>query len=465
MTSLSYTENYGIQFEATGNPHLDLFSQIGAMRHFALNNNPQPIRSLFHSAFLADKELAVKIAFWTRWCRGGSGERATFHVILKELTQLEPDFVKDNIDAIVEYGYWKDLVPYSDPDKYPYIAEQIERKWAIGCLQKDRLACKWAPRKGDLARAIKGRMNFTWKEYRVWLKENSETVEQGMAMKEWDKITYPVVPSISMTRHHKAFMKWDKERFEAFIADKDAKVNASVLYPYQIIRELDSNEALAEKLWAHLPDYLVEGESILPMVDVSGSMTMGQNPVPIEVAISLGMYLSERAFGPFRNKMLTFSQSPEFFTMEKDWSLKERASRIAHANWDMNTDFEKAYRMILEMATAFKLSQDKLPSMLLVLSDMQFDESQRGSNKPHLEEMEISFKEAGYKLPKLVFWNLNAYNNGAPAVADKDGVCMVSGFSPAIMKAILKAEDFNPVDIMMEAIEPIELDFKSLVKN
>ncbi len=465
MTSLSYTENYGIQFEDTGNPHLDLFSQIGAMRHYALNNNPKPIKDLFNKSFHINGETAIRIAFWARWCRGGSGERATFHVILKELIDRAPMFVKDNIDAIVEYGYWKDLVPYSDPDKYPYIAEQIERKWAIGCLQKDRLACKWAPRKGDLARAIKGRMNFTWKEYRVWLKENSETVEQGMALKTWDQITYPMVPSIAMTKHNKAFMKWDKERFEAFLADKDAKVNASVLYPYQVIRTIEDNELLAEKQWANLPDYLTEGESILPMVDVSGSMFCDGNPSPIEVSISLGMYLSERAFGPFRNKMLTFSESPEFFTMEKDWSLKEKVSRIGNANWNMNTDFEKAYRMILEMAIAFDLPQDKLPSMLLVLSDMQFDASFRGSKRPHLDEMKTAFEEAGYKLPKLVFWNLCSYNNGMPAMANNDGVCMVSGFSPAIMGAILKAEDFNPVDIMLEALEPIKLDFKSLEKN
>ena len=130
----------------------------------------------------------------------------------------------------------------------------------------------------------------------------------------------------------------------------------------------------------------------------------------------------------------------------------------------MNTNFEKAYRMILEMATAFDLPQDKLPSMLLVLSDMQFDESQRGSNRPHMELMRESFESAGYTLPKLVFWNLCSYGNGMPAMKDEDGVCMVSGYSPAIMKAILACKDFNPVDVMMEAIAPIKLDMGHLEK-
>ena len=102
-----------------------------------------------------------------------------------------------------------------------------------------------------------------------------------------------------------------------------------------------------------------------------------------------------------------------------------------------------------------------MPSMLLVLSDMQFDESQRHSGQTHFSWMEEEYEEAGYKLPKIVFWNLDAHI-GTPARCSDENVAMVSGFSPSIMTAILNAKDFNPIDVMLEALKPIELDYTNL---
>jgi hypothetical protein len=107
--------------------------------------------------------------------------------------------------------------------------------------------------------------------------------------------------------------------------------------------------------------------------------------------------------------------------------------------------------------------------MILVLSDMQFDESQGGgwgSNTPmtHFSHMEEEYEKAGYDFPKIVFWNLDAHF-GTPAKCSDDSVAMVSGFSPSIMKAILNAEEFNPISVMMEALKDIELDYINLPKD
>ena len=102
--------------------------------------------------------------------------------------------------------------------------------------------------------------------------------------------------------------------------------------------------------------------------------------------------------------------------------------------------------------------------MILVLSDMQFDESQNNNNgrhQTHLSWIKHEYEQSGYDFPKLVFWNLDAHI-GSPAQCSDENVAMVSGFSPSIMKAILKAEDFNPFDIMLEALKPIELDYTNL---
>ena len=107
-----------------------------------------------------------------------------------------------------------------------------------------------------------------------------------------------------------------------------------------------------------------------------------------------------------------------------------------------------------------------MPTMILVLSDMQFDESQSdyGQSMPHFDHMRELYKEAGYDFPKIVFWNLEAHWD-TPAKCSDDSVAMVSGFSPSIMKAVLDAEEFNPISIMIEAVKPIELDYTNLKKT
>tara|TARA_B100000287_G_scaffold44065_1_gene39647 strand:+ start:364 stop:552 length:189 start_codon:yes stop_codon:yes gene_type:complete len=51
---------------------------------------------------------------------------------------------------------------------------------------------------------------------------------------------------------------------------------------------------------------------------------------------------------------------------------------------------------------------------------------------------------------------------GTPAECSNDSVAMVSGFSPSIMKAVLNAENFTPMDVMMEALKDIEIDYTNL---
>ena len=131
----------------------------------------------------------------------------------------------------------------------------------------------------------------------------------------------------------------------------------------------------------------------------------------------------------------------------------------------MNTDFTKAYEHILSVAKRHNVMKDSMPTMILVLSDMQFDESQRSSfrsgSMTHFSHMEEEFEKAGYDFPKIVFWNLECHF-GTPAECSNDSVAMVSGFSPSIMKAILNAKEFNPMSVMLEALESIDLDYSNL---
>ena len=436
------TTNGAITNETSTNQCLDLFQRIGNMRH----RDRLSILEDFETAYQENKELATQVLFWARAARIGSGERKTFHTILSEIGKTSPDFISDNAKTIAELGYWKDLVPYLHiPSVVAVFAQAIR--------DKDRLACKWAPRK---CAVLRDELKMTNKEYRKWLKKHSETIEQTMSMRKWGEVVYSSVPGAAMRKYSGAFGRNDFDRFDDWKNDKTSKASVSATYPHEVLKCGD--RTLADKLWSNLPDLLSESdENILPMIDVSGSM-MGQ---PLAVAISLGMYLSERTKGEFKDLFLTFSSNPELVKLKGD-SVMERLQNISNADWGMSTDFSKAYQHILDVATKHNVVPESMPSMLLVLSDMQFDESQ--SYGTHFNHMKEEYEKAGYKLPKIVFWNLDAHM-GTPAECSDDSVAMVSGFSPSIMKAILNAQEFTPMDVMMEALKPIEIDYINLPED
>jgi hypothetical protein len=93
-----------------------------------------------------------------------------------------------------------------------------------------------------------------------------------------------------------------------------------------------------------------------------------------------------------------------------------------------------------------------MPEMLLILSDMQFDQCAKFDDSA-MKMIARKYEEAGYELPKIVFWNLNAADN-VPVKYDTRGVALVSGFSPAIMTAVLggDTEKFTPEAMMLKAV-------------
>ena len=281
------TTNGAITNQTSGKECLDLFQRIGNMRY----SDRLDILEDFDKAYQEDKELATQILFWARAARIGSGERKTFHTILSELGKTSPDFIADNVKTIAELGYWKDLLPY-------FHIKEVIITFAQAIKDGDRLACKWAPRKCP---QLRNELGYTNKEYRKWLKKHSETVEQKMSAQQWSDIKYSSVPGSAMRRYSSSFDKQDNQRFVDWKNDKTTKASVSATYPHQVLECDDS--ALADKMWESLPDLLSESEeNILPMIDVSGSM-FGQ---PLAVAMSLGMYLSERTKGELNTSFVPF---------------------------------------------------------------------------------------------------------------------------------------------------------------
>ena len=155
----------------------------------------------------------------------------------------------------------------------------------------------------------------------------------------------------------------------------------------------------------------------------------------------------------FRSKdtFLTFSGKPELLHLQG--SINQKIDQMVKSNWDMSTDLNAAFKKILDVAVKGNVPQEEMPDMVLILSDMQFDDCVDYDDSA-IEMIGRKYREAGYELPKVVFWNLNASYGNTPVEFDKSGTALVSGFSPAIVKPLLSGDldNFTPESVMLKTI-------------
>jgi hypothetical protein len=194
-------------------------------------------------------------------------------------------------------------------------------------------------------------------------------------------------------------------------------------------------------------------ENVLAMVDVSGSMSCpaGRNMsiTCLTVAMSIGLYAADKMSGAFKDTFLTFSGQPELLHLKGD--LLAKLAQMNNSAWGMNTDVMAAFRLVLNHAVANKVPQEDMPSTVVILSDMQFDQCASFSGAA-FDKIKQAYAAAGYVAPKVVFWNLNASYGNVPVKSNAQGVILVSGFSPALFKQILAAKEVSPYAMMMEVI-------------
>jgi hypothetical protein len=447
--------------KSTANPCVDLFFNIGAMRG-------KDVIPAFVAAYVHDPVITIRIALWARDVRGGAGERKIFRDILKYMEVNDPESAKKILLRVPELGRWDDMLVANGPIK-DYSFSLIQS----ALMDNNGLAAKWMPRKGKEAVELREFLGMSPKQYRKTLVNLTKVVETQMCAKDWDNINFNNVPSVASTRYKKAFARHtDKyKEWTAALVSTDpevkasVKVNAGAVYPYDILKgvithyRMDYNKSNLDHItaqWDALPNYVGDA-NILPLVDVSGSMTCpagGYNSKSgttcLDVAVSLGLYLADKNTGKFKDTFLTFSANPELLHLKGN--IVQKIEQMVGSNWTMNTDLYKAIHKILGVAVAGDVPQSEMPKILLILSDMQFD-SCATYDDSGIEMIERKYAESGYEVPKIVFWNLNS-NDNVPVKFDKNGTALVSGFSPSILKAVLAGgmEEFTPEAIMMKAV-------------
>jgi hypothetical protein len=430
---------------------LDLFGAVGAMRG-------KDVTGLFKDAYAEDPDSALRIMFWARDVRMGAGERKLFRDVLPLINYGNIDLEKF-YDLIVELGRWDDLFSLLELEdhKAPLTAYLVKHLNA-----GHGLLAKWTPRKGLVFNTIRRAMGVDPKTLRQKLVSLSNTVEQKMCAKDWASINYSSVPSVASARYQRAFGRNDQERYADYLArltkgDTTVKINAGAVYPYDIIKSVRSgNKTAADAQWKALPDFVAGSDArMLTVVDVSGSMTCpaGGNPsiTCMDVAISLGLYLSERSAGAFKDMFVTFSENPALQKLTGT-SLAERCNQLSRADWGMTTNLEKVFSTLLKFATTYKVPADQMPTHLLIMSDMQFNSCVRNHNATLMENIRKQYEAAGYAQPAVIFWQLNATPGKNPVQLTEANTALVSGFSPSLIGSILNAKAVTPMDIMIDTI-------------
>jgi hypothetical protein len=444
------TENGMKTLESSLDPVVDLFFKIGARRGGSITVE-------FARAFEAEPNLALRVMLWSRDVRGGAGERELFRGVLRHLERNHASVLPRLIDLVPEYGRFDDLLVFETPAAEKLAFGKIQAALKSGSA----LCAKWMPRekssKSAVARRLRQFLGLTPRAYRKLLADLSETVEDKMCAQNWSEIQYDHVPSVAAARYQKTFSRHDEAGYASYragLVSGTRTVNAGAVYPYDVIKSIQSGGAVevAEAQWAALPNYLGD-QLILPMVDVSGSMSCAvggnANLTCMDVAVSLGLYISDRNTGAFHNMFLTFSERARLEVL--NGSLNSRLNQLMRSEWGMNTNLHAAFDAVLNLAVKNSVPAADMPKTIIIFSDMEWDACVTQDDSG-MEMIERKYRTAGYEMPNVVFWNIQSRNSNVPVTFDKSGTALVSGFSPSLMTAILKDSQIDPRSVMMNAI-------------
>ena len=479
--NVSVTENGAIGYKTAGKSLIDLNFMLSSMR----NMTEDEIWLHFVPAYNENPELAIIWLFFARDREDGCGERRTFRAIFRRLC-YENDAVAIHLLKLIPfYGRWDDLtdvffgeVPCNIRDEalrilYNQIGDDLDSARAGKPVS---LLAKWLPSSNTSSRETRRRAEelrnaFGWspKQYRKTLsrlRAYLHVVEQKMSSNNWEGINYETVPSRAAMNYREAFTRHDFARYEAYLQDVKegkAKINAGVLFPHDIVhayydtdgwRELREYNPTLEAQWISLPNKVPPNESTLVVVDGSGSMSarVGNTGISChDVARALGIYFSEKLNGPYRDTFVTFSRNPRLVRFDDAISLNAKLKLFELYDECENTNIEKVFDLVLRTAVENHLSQNEIPANILILSDMEFDEGtyNYGSldgakpgpvDQALFDQIACRWEAAGYKLPRLVFWNICSRTKTIPVTTNELGVALVSGFSPSIADMVMSTE-------------------------
>lgn len=474
----TFTENGAVTLKTTNSDCVDLFATIGALRR----ESEDEIITRFMRAFTENQDIATKLLFYARDIRGGLGERKVFRTILKWLANNKPSTARKNLSYIAEYGRFDDLFVLFDTPLEGAMLKLIKDTINNDLQEMEEnkevsLLAKWLPSVNVsnkntvmMGKKIAKSLNMSEKEYRttlVKLRAYIRIIENNLREKDYT-FDYSQQPSKAMFKYRKAFIRNDLERYSDFISkvsSGEAKLNVSTLYPYELVnpfltgrynsfmRDITEKEKnTLNATWELLPDYGSD-ENALTVIDTSGSMYWDADPRPASVALSLGLYFAQHNKGAFKNHFIEFSHTPQLFEIKGE-TFADRLRYVASFNEVADTNLELVFDLILNTAVKNSVPQSELPSKLIIISDMEFNECIENGEATNFENAKKKFEANGYKLPQVVFWNVASRNRQQPVKQNEQGVFLVSGCTPKLFSVVAGGDlsSLTPYQLMLDVL-------------
>ena len=463
------TENGGKAYKTTGSDLLDLFANVGGMRERSMRD----VVELWLGARVEDKELADNLVLYSRDIRnGGLGERKIGRTLLRELALIEPKKIERNLQKIVDVGRWDDLFTFEDTPVWEKVVNFIQTqlyKDVKGMKNKEpiSLLAKWLPSINTSSNESKRLANEFCKYFRISprtyrktlsaLRAYIDVVERKMSSGKWDEINFETVPSVAMNRYISAYNRHCQERFQEYkekLCAGKAKINASVLYPYDIAMkyftnryEFDEFLEIIEAQWEALPNYVSEDYDVVIMADVSGSMTVNDCK-PMATSVGLATYFAQRNKGAYHNMYMTFTNNPHFITIDDNMNLKGIFDKVQNEGVGYSTNLDKGFAAIFEIA---KISRE-VPKALVVISDMEIDKWYSSDYCASIaEKWDKKYKEIGLEMPKLILWNVES-RGGRVLAKQTDKVSFVSGYGVGTFSHLTDLIEFNAYGAMVKIL-------------
>jgi hypothetical protein len=385
-------------------------------------------------------------------------------------------------------------------DAVALIKTQIEKdQSAIAEGREVSLLGKWLPsintsraERVSLAKQLMKALGMKAVEYRKLcsaLRKEIKILENNLRTRDYT-FDYSKQPSQAMLRYKKAFIRNDEERYKAFLnkaieqAEKIArgeeipeeervKLNTKTLYPYQIVApfmegwggtiSLPDEQALPlEASWKSLDRGSYNSRTIV-VRDGSGSMYHGIGDSPINIATSLALLFAEQLDGAYKNSFITFSENPHLIQIPETCdTLQKKLHFISKYGEVANTNIGRVYELILDVAKNNNVPKEEMIERILIISDMEFDYCAEGVSS--FEHWKHEFEKAGYELPELVFWNVEARDTHLPVTQNEKGVKLVSGASANIFADVVSGDlkVVTPYDFMLKILEPYS-EFDAIV--
>lgn len=477
----TFTENGAVAYASTGDACLNLFARIGGLR----NASDNEIVRMYLDARAEDKELADNMILYARNIReGGIGERRIGRLLLKTLARKDASKVRRNLDTIVSAGRWDDLLIFIgtdlETDVLDFMSAQFRKDIvAMGKGETISLLAKWLPsvntssaetrRKARKVCAYFGLTERVYRKTLAKLRKYTNVVEVKMSANKFGSIDYEAVPSVAMTRYRSAFGRHDYKRFDSYInrvTRGEAKINASVTYPYELIEPYTGSvswssclstreDKVLEAQWKALPDYIEGNHDVVVMADVSGSMR-GR---PMATSISLGIYFAERNRGAYKNLLMTFTDKPTLYSLDPSASLYERANAVLQ-HVGFNTNLDGALAAIYDKARVVGVA----PEALVIISDGEIDCFMRQVGMDGLEDIverwQRRYSEIGVKAPKLIMWNVASRGQRYLSKKGNLGISFVSGSSAATFKELTNLITNDAVSAMIKILSKPAFQWK-----